>query len=201
MKIISSFKDYYDYLMGIYGIDEKIIYDRSTDVIYRGKRERETLYKFEKNDHRIKRFFYIAFCDTLHKGYFDGKSFYFNTDAVKEISGPISKGKWKWYSWIDREEKWPIKTNLNIKCSCPIVLIEGIPPDKRQDFICPGFDTAEIHLNVKLSEWGFQSVITPEEAYLKLSTWLSQESIIINKQSDKDKIISHGFDIKNSFRH
>ncbi len=29
MKIISKFKDYYDYLVGVYGIDEKLILDRT----------------------------------------------------------------------------------------------------------------------------------------------------------------------------
>lgn len=29
MKIISKYKDYYDYLSGIYGIDEKIVLDRT----------------------------------------------------------------------------------------------------------------------------------------------------------------------------
>ena len=27
MKIISKYKDYYDYLQGIYGVDEKLILD------------------------------------------------------------------------------------------------------------------------------------------------------------------------------
>lgn len=29
MRIISKFKDYYDYLQGIYGVDEKLILDRT----------------------------------------------------------------------------------------------------------------------------------------------------------------------------
>lgn len=28
MKIISNYKDYYDYLVGIYGVDQKVVYDR-----------------------------------------------------------------------------------------------------------------------------------------------------------------------------
>jgi hypothetical protein len=30
MRIISKFKDYYDYIQGIYGVDEKLILDRTT---------------------------------------------------------------------------------------------------------------------------------------------------------------------------
>ena len=29
MKIISKFKDYYDYLQGVYGVDDKLIIDRT----------------------------------------------------------------------------------------------------------------------------------------------------------------------------
>lgn len=32
MKIIDNKKDYYDYLMGVYGIDEKIVYDRRGSI-------------------------------------------------------------------------------------------------------------------------------------------------------------------------
>lgn len=33
MRIITKIKDYYDYLQGVYGIDDKVIYDRR-DAIY-----------------------------------------------------------------------------------------------------------------------------------------------------------------------
>ena len=33
MKIIDKKKDYYDYLSGIYGIDDKVVYDRRGAVV------------------------------------------------------------------------------------------------------------------------------------------------------------------------
>lgn len=36
MKIISQYKDYYDYLIGFYGIDEKIVLDRRKFNKYNG---------------------------------------------------------------------------------------------------------------------------------------------------------------------
>ena len=41
MKIIDNRKDYYDYLMGINGIDTKVIYDR------RRKADSKTLNKYD----------------------------------------------------------------------------------------------------------------------------------------------------------
>ena len=44
MKIISKYKDYYDYLTGIYGVDDKIVLDRRgwegkkvSDLTWKGK--------------------------------------------------------------------------------------------------------------------------------------------------------------------
>jgi hypothetical protein len=50
MKIISNFKDYYDYLQGVYGMDEKIIYNRRTREIQETWQKKTSSYAITSNE-------------------------------------------------------------------------------------------------------------------------------------------------------
>jgi hypothetical protein len=52
-----------------------------------------------------------------------------------------------------------------------------------------------------LSEYDVQKVFPAEKIWLMLSEWLGREKVILNNQSDEEKILSNGFDLKTSFRH
>ena len=72
MKIISKHKDYYDYLQGIYGVDELITLDRS-------KIKPPPIISKRNYDRCV---FYI--CDIMYEGlYFDGK-YHFNSN-IKDV--------------------------------------------------------------------------------------------------------------------
>jgi hypothetical protein len=54
-----------------------------------------------------------------------------------------------------------------------------------------------------LAEWGFPKMISADEMYNKIYSWLCwsiDNPPIPNNQTDKEKIVSHGFDTKTSFR-
>ena len=69
MKIISKFKDYYDYLSGIYGIDEKLVLDRTNFT--------PTL-KYYNNDHYSLVRFII--CDKMIEGIWNGNEFIYGNE-------------------------------------------------------------------------------------------------------------------------
>lgn len=57
--------------------------------------------------------------------------------------------------------------------------------------------------NPVLSDWKISSIIPAEEMYLKITNWLleRQDIAVIDQRTDVEKLTSHGFDKKTSFRH
>jgi len=53
-----------------------------------------------------------------------------------------------------------------------------------------------------LKNFELSKVFPPEKIWIMLSEWLSKrkDPIIIDKRTDKEKILSNGFDLKTSFR-
>lgn len=85
MKIISNFKDYYDYVIGVYGIDPKAVYERicETETEVNGKKEwvKSGLYKpmHLTTDIRVASYM-IGFCGTIYCIYWMDGKFYFGRE-------------------------------------------------------------------------------------------------------------------------
>lgn len=197
MKIISKYKDYYDYLVGIYGEDNKLVLDR---------REKEE-FLLPTIDKII---IYIA--DYTIEGLVTEKKDILYGDQLKPYIIDSNKRKKHWYnySWLSKHyirdynqsyhikyknhEDWyylnPIKTNLktNTNNNCPII----IEINKRL-FKYP-----------KLEPLKVPSILSADKAYKILYEWLSNQINEKEKQikepDNKTKIINKGFDIKTSFR-
>lgn len=198
MKIISKYKDYYDYLSGIYGVDEKIILNRTNfDIpIYSGVIR-----------------FYI--CGKYLDGYFDPieNRFYFGEELIAKY--PREEKKYsKWYRrflknedtfgtryvYIPKPEKPKFastffvaepdlthdKNNINEKHGCAIM--------------CSGNLLNEFIRFPKLIDTGIQKVLAPHDIYMMLSEWLAPKDNIIDNRTNEEKILSAGFDKKISFR-
>ncbi len=190
MKIISKYKDYYDYLSGIYGIDEKLILDRR-----------------EKDDYMLptlgKITIYIA--GYIIEGMVKESGNIFYGDSLRSYI--IEKPIWKWLSKHHKRDytksfdikyknhnEWyylePIKDlkNINEKHNCPILI-----------------DTPYgIKKYPMLSTLKLPSFLPAETIYQWLSEWLSTQ--ITNKEKqikelpNSLKIENKGFDKKKSFR-
>jgi len=209
MKIISKFKDYYDHLAGIYGVDDKLILDR---------REFVSLPDFT-SDQSIKLFI----CDYVLEGMFKLNKFYWG-EQLRDIAVDVDsfKNKWQLESWskykghpyvvwirevnddinrrfihVSKYRYSPMFTQLykddnktNTVNNCPILLKDNLIKDKL------------IKYPPLKSFPGIQTVLPPHRIYLMLSEWLSSKLNVNppNNQKDKEKIVSHGFDIKSSFR-
>ena len=200
MKIISKYKDYYDYLAGIYGIDEKLVLDRTnfgipiyTDVVS----------------------FYI--CGKRIDGYFDSKEnkFYFGEDLKVKFPEKTQRHS-RWYYRLtsfkdfDKEVNYmfiPVegirngkqvyiniiddKYKLNEKFSCPILCdTKGTPFG----------DATAYTMFPKLDETGIVKMLPPHDIYMMLCEWLGKEKEITDNRTNEEKILSAGFDKKISFR-
>lgn len=192
MKIISKYKDYYDYLIGIYGEDEKIILDRRNF-------EMPKIYTKEKNK------FTIHLCDLIIDGLQNGEKFYYG-ETLKEFEKKVPKWYYKYMKtpeniiYIECENTLhkiqpfniiPVKDdkNINSKLNCPIILDYGI-----KQYYFP-----------ILSKLNLQSFLSPDEIYKILYQWISDRNTMKenkpDKRSDVEKLLGKGFDKKISFRH
>jgi hypothetical protein len=196
MKIISKYKDYYDYLMGIYGVDEKIVLDRTEFEI-------ATFYS------PMIVTFYIA--GKCIDAYWDGDIFYFGED-LRQLCRDQQKDttnypKWKlrWMnfgrdpnsvvvynsSWLKKQQTaYPDlrvdETKTNEKHGCAIM--------------CTSNMNGEFFKYPKLEDLGIKTVLAPHEIYMMLSEWLAPKDNANDTMSNEEKITAAGFDKKTSFR-
>lgn len=190
MKIISKYKDYYDYLVNIYGIDEKLILDR---------RQYNKIPYIPSN----------LSITTLHIGEYMIQGLWYNGKLnFGEKIEPYSNQTRLTY--FRSEEKnindyWCIPSTKYSNNYClkePKFLGDKSPTWKHNCAILEG----NVNYNEFpiLREYNVNSFIEAHDIWLWLSEWLSKKiSKVENKVEpvpNNIKIISAGFDIKTSFR-
>ncbi len=188
MKIISKWKDYYDYLSVVYGIDPIIVYDRRGDII---KHEFNSTDRYD----RIK----LHVCNRMYTIYeYKGKFYHLYKDILKldkllkksGYSTVLSYWRGEPDIWSRKENWWGkgnVESTLNKKERQPVLLqnIYGI------------------HVPL-LSSYNFHKVLPADDIYQKVCAfigWMKDNTEIPNKQTNLEKLDSHGFDRKKSFRH
>lgn len=213
MKIISKYKDYYDYLVGIYGSDTKLILDRT-------KAEKIDISRY--NNGTILKL--ILANKEYHGIYYNHKVYWPNeVDQLFTICTSKSAG---WRLPKHHNDADCIIINLNDKFNLTpsannyISLINGRTVDcndictmtisyvkysyrSRFSYILGHNDNNIIHYPI-LSDINFYTRLSPEECWIEISNFLSNKISSMELQStpiDNDiKIQSAGFDLKTSFR-
>lgn len=217
MIINSNFRDYYDSSHGGW-IDKTIVYNRKEediyDIILYKKYKKEIGYigsdiQSTKIDgiKITKKFFIVGFCGKLYI-LFHYKKFNKNTNIIIEESFNYNKNnielyiKNNDYSYRNKyylneiENVYNIFNNRNdntlfLKYKTPI-------------FIIKLHDDFSLRKDIKLNDIEFFKVKDSFSAYNDLEIFLSNILLTNEKEnieiSDKDKIISKGFDYKFSFR-
>lgn len=201
MKIISKFKDYYDYFQGIYGMDEKLVLDRTE------------FYKmtYLPSDYTKVRFW---ICDYKVEGMsYKGEFLY-----GKELE-PFHEQLFNSRFWPEKQNYYTFYTLKQRRNHIEILkrptLFQDLPKrkDNRGDIIiedCPNTQkncpvllekTGSFYRFPILSDYQFHKVFSDFQMWTMLTEWLGREKKIENNQSNKEKILSNGFDLKISFRH
>lgn len=211
MKIISKFKDYYDYLQGIYGIDEKLILDRTKFVNKPPYGENAVVRFFIcgmviEGLFRDGKFWYgkelEQFSDNKKRNWGKSGNYYFvKTDKTKTFGGSDSrvlKSPMKFKDWIAIQETIAYQNKKeeicpNDKYDCPIIVSSYFRNGCLTD---DGYD-----LNPILSEYQFHKVYSAQDIWFMINEWLGREKQIKEMRTDKEKILSNGFDLQTSFRH
>jgi hypothetical protein len=183
MKIISKFKDYYDYLQGIYGVDNYKVYKRDEII-----KESDFELMFDekiKNQH----FFYsFAINNKIYVMVKTSKGFY---PLTEQLLKNLDYNDWRLRSVLDYKRS----TDLNQKYGKPIIVGEGI--------YCSNKDW-KVDRDPFMKSFSFHKMLSAKELYVEVETfmgWIKDNPPIQNKQTDAEKIVSNGFDSKISFRH
>jgi len=197
MKILSKYKDYYDYLSGIWGEDPKLILDR---------REGNPKPIGEKYNFQLKETGKITLiiCGKLINGYKYQNRIYYGED-IKQFSN-IENSRWAGINYpyttiredIGRSRHKDIYyalepvdgyIHINKKYNCPILIKSG----------WEGWNKYP-----KLEELNLGSFINAETIYSWLQEYLAKEvdeqQNIIPNLTDVQKLENKGFNKKTSFR-
>lgn len=199
MKIISNFKDYYDYIINKYGVDDKIVFYRNNKKILIPSKKTQNNFFFNEsyliND--------------------EGKRAYFENDVTSEI---LIKRLFLYFCGeyylielvkkIDKKKNSTNSTNISkefkkfgfedyfIENNIATSLIYDSYMDENLNF---GY---KVELNPKLINLNFQSLFEPEQVYQNIEQYLGKIKV---KDShfyidNENKIKQAGFDVKTSFR-
>ncbi|MGB1019408.1 MAG: hypothetical protein ACPGVH_10050 [Chitinophagales bacterium] len=193
MKIISKYKDYYDYLQGIFGIDNYKIYKR--DKIFK---EHEFDLKFEdfKDRYLVPHFFYsFAINNTIYVMVKTKKGIF---PLSKKLLKSLKYGKYAIESILEYDKK---ATDINKTLRKPIVV--GIGKlnsywmyNRKSDW--------KTENDPYLKSFSFHKVFSAQELYIEVDSflgWMKDNPEIPNKQTNAEKLLAKGFDKKISFRH
>jgi hypothetical protein len=212
MKLITNFKDYYDFVQGEYGIDPKAVYERvcMTPNGHKGGMFVPEFLRpvpFFQNEHEEEAYHSHRKEPNLYRLAICGIMYY-----VAEENGTLFHGP---RSWANEKEKskglfwFPKKlntsghlqpTDVNEKHKCPVILMSR--HSKWEDH--PSYNQADV-LNLRLKDFQFAKVIPPKDMFLMLTNFLLKdrpktEKPVDPKDQNKQRIVAHGFDLKSSFR-
>jgi len=199
IRIQSNFKDYYDYIAWQYGGgDPKFVYlrHRSVDTkkIMNGEGEFPRSIEVPNLPFKSRRWYdWLFFC---------GDAYLMDEGKVVKYVDPTPcgecfhcRGKWKWGSCIERYTGSVDRLKaIAMKYNEPV-------------FQCTsGLGAGEFWIPT-LKDIGFDKIETdPEKVYHRIEDYKRNVltpvvEISGTMQSDKEKTVSHGFDVKQSFRH
>lgn len=208
MKVLSKYKDFYDYLVGTYGHDPLVVYDRRDGVVTKPNYEGNGmgLYPYDKVTSPDEKTFYI--CGTKYTLYYYKNNVYHTIDELVELhklllkdgNNPILDN----YSWKGVEgsakryyKRYNGKTNVNDEQEQPVLVIDQGGYHNGREYV-----DATYHL-VNLAPYKLARYIPADKMFQDVYSFLSKlkDEVIPNNQSDIEKVVSHGFDKKISFRH
>lgn len=189
MILLRKRTDYYDYLIGVYGRDEKKVYDRKLDLTS------DEIYFEDILRWRNTNIFDLHVCNRIYrveqvkKGVWELHKFHKNnTDYL----GRRRHYRESQVSGLDDFEYY-IPRPPEALTDLPIAISGTYHNDNRLKGVTP-----------ILASFGIPSVLSAEELYSEVDMYLGflmSEKEKSSKQDDKNKLLSKGFDDKISFRH
>jgi len=193
MRIISKYKDYYDYYQGIFGMDNSKVYDRRKMITF------DTMEVFNTIDATILDFY---ICGTQYRMLLFKGILYHTPDELEELDKILDdEGNRGLYL-----KSWGLKSNEN-KYQAEYDGTNNIPVDvntKLREPILLKFGRHDDFFQIPLlSDFNFHKIMDAKDVYIKVETflgWMVDNPPLPNTQTNDGKIQTAGFDKKHSFR-
>ncbi len=228
MKIISDFKDYYDYLSHQYGVDESIVFNRKPipNNDYTKSLIKETLdvvieYKYTLDNKlysvggdKSSRYRWLSVNGILFLTYqekIDYIYYPFKLFTQEQYDHFFPKEKYQFHKKITNYEQLVGNkgfveklTKIHVKLNTPVFWFDY---SGFGELLFVGDSNTSKFKAPMLSEIGLASVYPADKLFQDISYFIGnvmKESPDIKPPveiHDKDKITGHGFDLKQSFRH
>ena len=206
MKIISKYKDYYDYLQGIYGVDDKLLLDRRNGTAK------------DFSHHTGKHV--LVICGKVLEYVCFENNYYFNEDIAQFNEAKVLHDSYLWKNETRPKPKYLVNPNINPEKHWNFDKIYYPTLSEDVHKIYPGLEVVSktcpifiYHENSRtiqcefpsLLELGINKQIEAKDMWIMLSEWLStrvtEKEPVVPVGDDKVRILSAGFDLKTSFRH
>ena len=193
MKIISKYKDYYDFLVGLYGEDDKLILDRRNGHVINRPSEVFHLHIGGKKIEGVflNGIYYYGEDLELIAGPRDDRPYHDRREDFKDCIRYYSTERTKYNQTVEYDICKYIKDSpKNSLLKCPIIYSGGLKFEKK-DVLFP-----------KLENFKLAKILPPKDIWILLSSFIASSIVepVVPIGSDKVRIESHGFDIKTSFR-
>ena len=201
MKIISKYKDYYDYLTGVYGIDEKIVYDRRfSRVITPDDMSSDNITPVNAS---------FSICNSRFDFWRYKGKWYHTPEELDEMSRLYDSDRGlkrrvygnRWERSIHNHSSEKVRyTDANIKARQPVLISGGILFFDSEVYKSKAGVAYAVPI---LKDFPIPKYLDAETIYKAITEfmgWLKDNPEIPNKQTNEEKIVSHGFDLKDSFR-
>jgi hypothetical protein len=221
MYIIDKNKDYYDYLKGIYGIDKTITYDRRGSVVlseFSLLNQLSNAYTLAKELHNlISTKHFVLEIGTVQYIFQTKITYKKDKFGINDAYIPVS-GKYKIIGILKEHQHYfdkeisivPFRLNfLNNHYYWDYWYYRNKNKEEKEIEIktwseVTDIQTDKIIVNPILTNTSIASFIPPMDIWIELNNYISSkynDKIIEIVNTDKDKVINHGFDTKSSFRH
>lgn len=188
MKIISRIKDYFHYLQGVIGIDDKVVLEYTTTYSYLYKPTPYTTIQ-------------LWICGWLIEGIYINGEYRYGVE-LEEYNKEIKYLNTKDYYNIPYGRfhynvlKIPtyFKENPNEFHNCPLIVIYKslYGENKWKEKVINEFPI--------LKEYNFYKVWDAYKVWNIIYDFLSRDVIVVDNRTNKEKIVNNGFDLKESFR-
>lgn len=181
MRIISKYRDYYDHLVFYYGYDETRVYDRRGDCV-------SDPFSWSMSNQIV-----ISICGTYYPLFIDRRDKKIHFEYDKSIMDHYDCRFFNLYKDVSSDVNVKYRQPVAVECSKYI-----------HDHKNPRKSTViQSYWIPVLSNFKIPSIIDANTMYENIYNflgWLKDNPQPPNNQTDKDKIVAHGFDCKNSFR-
>jgi len=193
MRILSKYKDYYDYLVGIYGIDDNTVLDRRSSGTF--KPYISSNYFGSKVQ--------VFICDIVYEGYYTNGKYYWGKDLLQLLNPEELEEQKNYISVSIKTEKGDKQRGTHYTSFLLKGYVHDRKPNTREQ--CPimiptNYDQTKFIYYPCLKELNINSILPPQEIFLMLSAWLAPKEEYVDNRENKEKIVAAGFDLKTSFR-